>query len=33
MFDVFIKVIPTLTGAKLMCEFTIVCFDSIDVTG
>jgi len=33
VFDVFIKVIPNFYNCKANAEFTIVCFDGIDVIG
>ena len=33
MFDAFIKVIPNFYSCNANVEFTIVCFDSIDVIG
>ena len=33
MFDAFIKVIPNFYSRKVKVEFTIVCFDSIEVIG
>ena len=33
MFDVFVKVIPNFYSCKVNVEFTIVCFDGIDVIG
>ena len=33
MFNAFIKVIPNFYSCKANVEFTIVCFDGIDVIG
>ena len=33
VFDAFIKVIPNFYSCKANVEFTIVCFDGIDVIG
>ena len=33
MFNVFVKVIPKFYSCKGNAEFTIVCFDGIDVIG
>ena len=33
MFNAFIKVIPNFYSGKAKVEFTIVCFDSIEVVG
>ena len=33
MFNVFDKVIPNVYSCKANVEFTIVCFDGVDVIG
>ena len=33
VFNAFIKVIPNFYSRKAKIEFTIVCFDSIEVIG
>ena len=34
MFNAFVKVIPNFTAAKRMyVEFTIICFDGVDIIG
>ena len=33
MFNALIKAIPNFYGCKVNVEFTIVCFDGIDVIG
>ena len=33
VFDAFVKVIPNFYSCKVNVEFTIVCFDSIEVVG
>ena len=33
MFNTFFKVIPNFYSSKANVEFTIVCFDGIDIIG
>ena len=33
MFNAFVEVIPSFYSCKVNVEFTIVCFDGVDVIG
>ena len=33
MFNAFIKVIPNFYSCKANVEFTIICFDGVDIIG